>query len=199
MANAVTVRRRIPLHQERIHGSMHHVRLSGFLALLTLVSAACGSRAKPESPEPVTSAPSSDGSGFGPASGAHIPANLLTAEQRASLDQRILFGFDRSDLTPAAREILSAKVEILRSVPTLVLRIEGHADERGSDEYNLALSIRRAASATRYLLSQGVHPRQLETVGYGEEQPLDSGENEAAWAANRRDEFRVAVGPLAQQ
>jgi peptidoglycan-associated lipoprotein len=178
---------------------MHHVRLSGLLALLTISSAGCGSRVKPETPEPVTSAPSPDGSGFGPATAAHIPANLLTAEQRASLDQRILFGFDRSDLTWASREILSAKAEILRSVPTLVLRVEGHADERGSDEYNLALSIRRAASATRYLLNQGVDPRQLETVGYGEEQPLDPGENEAAWAANRRDEFRVAVGRLAQQ
>jgi peptidoglycan-associated lipoprotein len=178
---------------------MHQLRLSGLLALLTLVSASCGSRVKPETPEPMTGAPSSHGSGFGPASGAHVPANLLTAEQRASLDQRILFGFDRSDLTPAAREILSAKAEILRSVPTLVLRVEGHADERGSDEYNLALSIRRAASATRYLLNQGVASSQLETVGYGEEQPLDSGENETAWAANRRDEFRVAVGRLAQQ
>jgi peptidoglycan-associated lipoprotein len=179
-----------------MHSRLH---LPGLVALVAALSMGCGSRIKPEAPEPATPASSSDGSSFGPATGPHIPASLLTADQRASLDQRISFGFDQSELTPAAREILSAKAEILRSVPTLMLRIEGHADERGSDEYNLALSIRRAASARRYLLSHGVDLRQLEAVGYGEEQPLDPGENEAAWASNRRDEFRVSIDRLAQQ
>jgi peptidoglycan-associated lipoprotein len=79
------------------------------------------------------------------------------------------------------------------------MRVEGHADERGSDEYNLALSNRRAATAMRYLLSQGIAQDRLESVGYGEERPLDSAENEAAWAKNRRDEFQVSSGPLARQ
>jgi peptidoglycan-associated lipoprotein len=179
---------------------MHYYpRLTGLLALAVALSAGCGQRVGPEAPEPATRVSSSDGSGFGPATGDQIPANLLTADQRADLDQRISFGFDQSDLTPAAREILSAKAEILRSVPALMLRIEGHADERGSDEYNLALSTRRAASAMRYLVHNGVDFRQLEPVGYGEEQPLDPGENETAWARNRRAEFRVSVGRLAQQ
>ena len=88
---------------------------------------------------------------------------------------------------------------MLRDAPSISLRIEGHADERGSDEYNLALSNRRSATAKRFLVSLGIPADRLETVGYGEEQPLDQEESEAAWARNRRDEFRVTSGRLAQQ
>jgi outer membrane protein OmpA-like peptidoglycan-associated protein len=168
-------------------------------AVLAASTVACGHRARPESPDPVAPESTPAVEVFGPASGGHIPADLLTADQRSSLDRRISFAFDRWDLSADAREILSEKAEILRQVPKLRLRIEGHADERGSDEYNLALSIRRAGAATRYLLSHGIDSGRLETMGYGEEQPLDPSENEAAWALNRRDEFRLSVGPLAQQ
>ncbi len=178
---------------------MHHCyRLTPLLALVAL-SVGCRHRTTPEVPEPATQASSSGRGGFGPATGQQIPRNLLTPGQRATLDQRISFGFDQSDLTVAAREILSAKAEILRSVPTLMLRIEGHADERGSDEYNLALSTRRGASAMRFLVRYGIDTSRIETVGYGEEQPLDQAENETAWALNRRDEFRVSADRLAQQ
>ena len=88
---------------------------------------------------------------------------------------------------------------MLRATPSLSLRIEGHADERGSDEYNLALSQRRSAAAKRFLAGLGISADRVETVGYGEEQPLDQEESEAAWARNRRDEFRVTSGPIAQQ
>jgi peptidoglycan-associated lipoprotein len=128
-----------------------------------------------------------------------ISKDLPESEWRATLEERIFFGFDQSDLSAAARELLSAKAEVLRKVPSLSLRIEGHADERGSDEYNLALSSRRAAVARRFLVSQGIPAERLGAAGYGEEQPLDSAENESAWARNRRAEFRVATGNLAQQ
>ena len=127
------------------------------------------------------------------------PAKGLDQHQRATLEDRISFAYDQSDLSSAAREKLSAKAEILRQMADLSLRIEGHADERGSDEYNLALSNRRAVSAMRYLMSQGISQNRLETVGFGEERPLDSAETESAWAKNRRDEFRVSSGRLAQQ
>lgn len=179
---------------------MHHaLRLIGFVALTATLSVGCGHRAKPDVPEPANQASFPGGTRQAPVDGGQIPENLLNHGQRVALNERVLFGFDRSDLTPAAREILSAKAEILRAVPTLTLRIEGHADERGSDEYNLALSNRRAASAMRYLVHHGVASSRLETVGYGEEQPLDPAENETAWAFNRRAEFRVSAGPLAQQ
>jgi peptidoglycan-associated lipoprotein len=128
-----------------------------------------------------------------------ISRNLLDREERATLEERIFFAFDQSDLNAAARELLSAKAEILRRVPSLSIRIEGHADERGSDEYNLALSNRRAAAALRFLASQGVAAERLGAAGYGEEQPLDSAESESAWARNRRAEFRVSAGSIAQQ
>ena len=181
---------------------MHHpLRLAGFLATLALLSAGCGHRTKADMPEPVSQESPSATSPDVPSSVSvePIPENLLGSTQRATLEERISFGYDQSDLSPAGRENLSAKAEILRAIPSLSLRIEGHADERGSDEYNLALSNRRAAAAMRFLGTHGITPDRLETVGYGEEQPLDPAENEAAWARNRRDDFRVSSGRLAQQ
>jgi peptidoglycan-associated lipoprotein len=123
-----------------------------------------------------------------------------TPDTRGStLAERIHFALDRSDLSPEARTTLAAKAEILRASPNVMLRISGHADERGSDEYNLALSKRRAAEAKRFLVQQGVDSTRLETVGYGEEQPLDMGATEPAWAANRRAEFNVIGGALSQR
>jgi peptidoglycan-associated lipoprotein len=177
------------------------LRSAGLLATLALLSAGCGHQSKPEMPEPVTqeSSPVASPSPAANVPEEKIPENVLTDAQRDILEERISFDFDRFDLSPAAREKLSAKAEILRSRSNLSLRVEGHADERGSDEYNLALSNRRAAAAMRFLVSQGITQDRFETVGFGEERPLDSGENEAAWAKNRRDEFRVSSGPLAQR
>jgi peptidoglycan-associated lipoprotein len=182
---------------------MHRqLRSAGLLAALALLSTGCGHKPQPETPEPMsqeptriiepTSTPISN-------SDAPVRERGLDDSQRATLEDRISFDFDQADLSPAAREKLSAKAEILRGISNLSLRIEGHADERGSDEYNLALSNRRASSAMRYLINQGVPQDRLESVGYGEERPLDSAETEAAWARNRRDEFRVSNGPLARQ
>jgi peptidoglycan-associated lipoprotein len=152
-------------------------------------------------PEPANQGSSSAESPYTPSSVTVEPIseNPLDRAQRATLEERISFEFDQSDLSPAAREKLLAKAEILRTVPSLSLRIEGHADERGSDEYNLALSNRRAAAAMRFLLNHGITTDRLVAVGYGEEQPLDPAENESAWARNRRAEFRVGDGNLAQQ
>jgi peptidoglycan-associated lipoprotein len=173
----------------------------GLLASFALLSLGCGHKAQPETPEPVTqeTSPTYEPQSVTPTVNSEpIESKGLDQAQRAALEERISFDFDRSDLTPASRDKLSAKAEILRSMSDLSLRIEGHADERGSDEYNLALSNRRAISAMRFLVDQGISQSRLETVGYGEEKPLDSGENEAAWARNRRDEFRVSADRLAQ-
>jgi peptidoglycan-associated lipoprotein len=180
---------------------MHQpLRQAGLLAALALLSVGCGHRTKTEMPEPASQG-SSSGPQYTPATVSVEPItdNLLSSAQRATLEERISFAYDQSDLSPAAQQNLSAKAEILRAVPSLSLRIEGHADERGSDEYNLALSNRRAAAAMRFLGNHGITSERLETVGYGEEQPLDPAENESAWGRNRRDEFRVSSGRLAQQ
>jgi peptidoglycan-associated lipoprotein len=104
----------------------------------------------------------------------------------------IFFDFDRSDLREDARGTLQGKAEALRQFPEVDVRIEGHADERGTIEYNLALGERRADSARRYLIDLGIDPDRLTTVSYGEERPMTPGSNEAAWADNRRDEFIAA-------
>jgi peptidoglycan-associated lipoprotein len=112
------------------------------------------------------------------------------AEQDA-LDklERIHFAFDRFTLSAAARDTLAANAAYLQTNPGVKVDIEGHCDERGSDEYNLALGQRRAQAARDYLVSLGVPPERLETVSYGEEKPLDSAGGEKAWAENRRAEF----------
>lgn len=178
---------------------MHPLIRRAVVVSVALVSMGCGSKNQPEMPAPETAEPSSVYTPSTPTTHTEVPRGLLDDERRATLEARIHFEFDQSALTGAARESLTDKAEILRAIPNLTLRIEGHADERGSDEYNLALSNRRAATARRFLVDWGISADRLETAGYGEEQPLDQGENEGAWASNRRDEFRVSAGPLAQQ
>ena len=177
------------------------LRPAALLVTLGFLSLGCGHKPKPEMPEPVSQESPQVSETPATPSSTEEPATPkgLDQAQRATLEERIGFDFDRSDLSPQAREQLSAKAEILREMTDLSVRIEGHADERGSDEYNLALSNRRAISAMRYLVNQGVPQERLETVGFGEERPLDSAETEAAWTKNRRDEFRISSGRLAQQ
>jgi peptidoglycan-associated lipoprotein len=113
---------------------------------------------------------------------------------RNTLREVIHFDFDESDLRDDARASLDAKLPVLLANPGLTLRISGHADERGSDEYNLALGQRRASAAKRYLTERGVAEGRIETVSFGEEQPVASGSDEAAYAANRRAEFEITGG-----
>lgn len=115
------------------------------------------------------------------------------AEPEAALPglQRIFFDFDQYVLTPQARDALAGNAAYLKANPGVKVRIEGHCDERGSDEYNLALGERRAQAAQKYLVSLGIDPDRLDIISYGEEKPLDPGSDEAAWSKNRRAEFVV--------
>ena len=106
----------------------------------------------------------------------------------------INFDYDQATVRQADQATLDRKAAILSANPNVKLRISGHADERGSDEYNLALGNRRAAAAKRYLESKGVNGSRLEVVSYGEERPLNPGTDESAFAQNRRDEFEVTAG-----
>ncbi len=109
----------------------------------------------------------------------------------SSLLKDIHFAFDRYDLTPKAREILSQNAELLLKHSRLTIQIEGHCDERGTIEYNLALGDRRSTSAKQYLVALGVSPNRISTISYGEEMPVDPGHNEEAWAKNRRAHFVI--------
>lgn len=112
----------------------------------------------------------------------------------ATLTAKVYFDFDRSDIRPEARSILDAKLPILRANPGLRLRISGHADERGSDEYNLALGQARAAAVRRYLMDNGIDGGRLEIVSFGEARPAVEGHDESAWSQNRRCEFEILAG-----
>jgi peptidoglycan-associated lipoprotein len=105
--------------------------------------------------------------------------------------ERIHFGFDQYVLTPEAKSVLVSNAGLLRAAPAINVMIEGHCDERGSDEYNLALGEKRALAAKNYLVSLGVAADRLNTISYGEEMPLAMGDNKEAWAKNRRAEFKV--------
>ncbi len=105
--------------------------------------------------------------------------------------QRVLFAFDQYTLSDQARETLAGNAAWMKANPGAKVVIEGHCDERGSDEYNLALGERRALAAQAYLVSLGIDSTRLSTISYGEERPLAAGHDEEAWAQNRRDEFKV--------
>jgi len=114
-----------------------------------------------------------------------------SSEGLASLLKTIYFDFDKSDITSDAAATLDANKDNLLAYPAARIRIEGHCDERGTNEYNLALGERRANATKRYMADAGVDPNRMDTISYGEERPVDPASNEAAWAKNRRAEFRV--------
>ena len=105
--------------------------------------------------------------------------------------ESIYFDFDKSFIKLEYRAILQAKAEFLKDDPNIRIRIEGNCDERGTNEYNLALGERRANSAAKFLVSLGIPSERIEAISYGEERPLASGQGGGAWAQNRRDDFTV--------
>ena len=113
---------------------------------------------------------------------------------RSALTAPIYFDYDSDAIGEAGRSALDQKLAILQANTGVRLRISGHADERGSDEYNLALGQRRAAAAKRYLTQRGIPEAQIEIISFGEERPAASGADESAYAQNRRDEFEITSG-----
>jgi len=105
--------------------------------------------------------------------------------------EKIHFDYDQYDLSPQARAILNNNAEVLKTMSEWSVVIEGHCDNRGSDEYNMALGDRRAQEVKNYLVRLGVSADRIKTNSYGEEMPVDSSRNEIAWAKNRRAEFKV--------
>ena len=128
------------------------------------------------------------------AAAARREAEQRMAAARATLEEMIFFGYDESTLTSEAERILRSKLDILRNSPEVMIRIEGHADERGSTEYNLALGNRRAEAVRAFFTSFGLDEGRFMIRSYGEERPLNSASSEAAWSRNRRAEFVITAG-----
>ena len=116
-------------------------------------------------------------------------AGVAVTEEKPSQFPDVLFDFDKADLRDDGKKICQAVAESLRQSPKAKLLIEGHCDERGTAEYNLALGERRATAVRNYLVSLGVPKAALGTVSFGKERPLDPGHTEAAWSKNRRAHF----------
>ncbi len=106
-------------------------------------------------------------------------------------NEHVYFAYDSAVLDEVAQELIKSKAGWLKENPGAKLLISGHCDERGTVEYNLALGDRRAESAKRFLVDLGVDAGTVQTVSYGKEQPLDPGDNEEAWARNRRAQFNL--------
>jgi peptidoglycan-associated lipoprotein len=109
----------------------------------------------------------------------------------AAIFQNILFNYDEFALTPQARATLDGIATWMKSNPAKLVLVEGHCDERGTNEYNLALGDRRANSAKTYLTQLGIDGARIYTISYGEERPVAMGSSEAAWVKNRRGEFKI--------
>ncbi|MDA8723632.1 peptidoglycan-associated lipoprotein Pal [Alphaproteobacteria bacterium] len=126
------------------------------------------------------------GSTSSSASSSTTATQMSDAEKLAQVGNTVYFGFDSSELSGEAQATLDRQAAFLNVNPTMVVIIEGHADERGTREYNLALGDRRAVAVRDYLLAKGLNAARVRTVSYGKERPAVSGSNEEAWAKNRR-------------
>jgi peptidoglycan-associated lipoprotein len=189
--------------------------LLALLALLAATSLAACRRKKPaEAPAPVPAATDDDAARRrreeaerAEAERRRLEEERLRAEReaaerarataRAALEATIYFEFDRSDLNAGAREALEAKLPVLQANPDVRIRIAGHTDERGSDEYNIALGQRRAAAGKRFLTQRGIDAGRIEIASLGEEQPTCTESTEECWRRNRRDEFSITSGTIA--
>jgi peptidoglycan-associated lipoprotein len=110
------------------------------------------------------------------------------------LEALVHFDFDKSDIKSEDEANLDTKAAILAANPSLQIQIAGNCDERGSEEYNLALGNRRALAAKRYLTNKGVDPSQITTISNGKERPIAMGHDESAWSMNRNDQFTILSG-----
>lgn len=197
-----------------------NVRTIAPLALVLLAVAACRGQPEPE-PEPMPM-PTINQDSIDAASRARAEAEARASEEaaareraaaeararteaeararaameaaRAAFATAIYFDYDRNDLKPEARAALDAKLPLLRANANVRIRVAGHTDDRGSDEYNIALGQRRAAAAKRYLVDQGIAADRIEVVSFGEDRPAAMGSGEENWAQNRRDQFEIIVG-----
>lgn len=169
------------------------LQLLGMVAAFGLL-AACGT----ETQQAATTTAAGTKAQAAPAAAAPA-ANVGIAQDSiryfvANVGDRVFFDTDKSDLRPDAVQVLNRQATWLKANPKVTIRIEGHADERGTREYNLALGERRAHAAAEYLISQGVDKARVATISYGKERPVAAGNNEDAWKQNRRAVTTLVAG-----
>jgi len=176
-------------------------RLLLLLVAVPVVLGACRKKQQPVVPDPVPTQQQPMPGPVTPPPTRPVPtvdeAAVRAAAVRAAreaLTRVIYFEYDSDELTSEARAALDARIPVMNANPELRIRIEGHCDERGSDEYNLVLGRRRAEQAKRYLTDRGIDASRIETMSFGRERPAAMGSGEQAWSQNRRDEFQIVAG-----
>lgn len=177
-----------------------NVVIVAIMALSLFVAAGCAKKSTTSTPPEKQVEVKDDSEWTPPPAEPQIDEKALAAEAEARAKSEaveeltsvtIHFDFDSYVLKEEARAILALKANIMRKYTDLTVVIEGHCDERGTEEYNLALGERRARAAYEHLVILGVDPARMKIVSYGEEKPVDPGHNESAWWQNRRAEFVV--------
>jgi peptidoglycan-associated lipoprotein len=160
-------------------------------AALMVVVVGCGKKPAVEEPSTGMTGPGPGDNMGNDTTGLEQPPEVTKTPVEELDFQTIYFDFDKSNLRSDAKQGLQHNYELMKENPDVSVRIEGNCDERGTVEYNLALGERRARSAMEYLVNLGIAPGRLSVISYGKERPAVMGHNEAAWAKNRRDEFKV--------
>ena len=175
-------------------------------AALVLIAGACSHTPPNTTPTPAAQASATQSAptpttprrgGDGPVLAGETRDKDLAAA-RAVLAQPIYFDFDSSAIKTDQRTPLEKKVPVLSNNPTLRIRVEGNTDERGSAEYNIALGMRRAAQAKRFLTDRGIDAGRIDVISYGEQRPVCSTSEEGCWQQNRRDDFKITAGDVTQ-
>lgn len=178
------------------------MRVRSMILALALLSA-CGKKQPEAVPTPTggtttnPGTPTTGGTTGGttnPTDPGAADAAAITADLTRAMQESIYFDLDQDAIRADGQPVLDLKAAIMLANPALRIKISGHGDERGSDEYNLVLGNKRATSAKRYLEAKGIDGNRIETVSFGEERPADPASNEAAWSKNRRDEFELTAG-----
>ena len=148
---------------------------------------------KVQAPGPSGAAPATGQNVVAPATGAAAKPAPPSAFTTVSQLEDIHFAFDRYEIRPGDAQVLGVTARWLKTNPTVLLLIEGHCDERGTGEYNMALGERRAQAAMKFLVAQGIEARRISTVSYGKERPQCADKNDRCWSANRRAHFLVKL------
>jgi len=174
-----------------------------FVVILSVmfITVSCAKKVVQNEPEPITQSEVSkapDKSAEEADQTGQLQEDRLRAEAAASeaagaafVNENILFSFDSSVLSDQAQQILNNKADYLRANSGIMVTVEGHCDNRGTEAYNIALGERRAESVKNFLVDLGISANRLKTISYGEERPIAMGQDEASWAKNRRAQFMV--------
>jgi peptidoglycan-associated lipoprotein len=179
------------------------------VAIMALIATgACGKKKPPVARPPVSPPPSTSAGGSRPPTPPEpvrepvpVPSEPMASDTLSSIDidtlnknspfQPVFFALDQDDIDAAGQQSLNHNAELMKKYPSWIVTIEGHSDERGTAEYNLALGERRALAARNYLVSLGVPADHLRTISYGKEFPFEPGHDEGSWSKNRRAHFVV--------